>query len=75
MPDVDDTFKQMAGSNDAFENREQAFRFGYTAQHRYQSEYPSWNHELEKRLRSQYDADYDADHRYIQYAYGYRPKS
>ena len=36
--DVDDTVKQMAGSKDAFENREQAFRFGYTAQGRYHSE-------------------------------------
>ncbi|WP_442511912.1 hypothetical protein SH528x_003662 [Novipirellula sp. SH528] len=73
--DVDDTIKQMAGSDDAFENREQAFRFGYTAQHRYGSNHPKWNDELDTRLRKEYDGNYDADRRYIQHAYGYRPKS
>ncbi len=72
--DVDDTVKQMAGSDDAFENREQAFRFGHTAQTRYSSEYPKWNSDLDKRLRSEYDGDYDADRRYIEHAYGYHPK-
>src|SRR5438477_2021656 len=52
--DVDDTVKQMAGSKDSFENCEQAFRFGYTAQGRYHSKYPEWNNELETRLRSEY---------------------
>src|SRR5689334_8942497 len=63
--DVDDTVKQMVGADDAFENREQAFRFGYTAQHRYQSKYPKWNDDLDRRLRSEYDGDYDADRAYI----------
>lgn len=70
--DVDDTVKQAIGSDDAFENREQAFRFGYTAQRRYESEYPEWNDDLDERLRDEYDGDYDADRRYIQHAYGYR---
>ncbi|PQO37208.1 hypothetical protein DTL21_04475 [Bremerella cremea] len=69
--DVDDTVKQMAGSDDAFENREQAFRFGYIAQHRYQSKYPKWNNELDERLRSEYDGDYDTDRPYVRHAYGY----
>jgi hypothetical protein len=70
--DVDDTVKQMVGADDAFENREQAFRFGYTAQRRYQSKYPMWNDDLDRRLRSEYEGDYDADRDYIRHAYGFR---
>jgi len=70
--DVDDTVKQMVGADDAFENREQAFRFGYTAQCRYQSQYPTWSEDLEARLRSEYDGDYDSDREYIRHAYGHR---
>ncbi|HEV7281933.1 MAG TPA: hypothetical protein VGN57_17155 [Pirellulaceae bacterium] len=67
--DVDDTVKQAAGSDDGFENREQAFRFGYTSQRRYKTEHAKWNDDLDKRLRSDYDGDYDADRRYIRHAY------
>lgn len=70
--DVDDTVKQMIGSDDAFENREQAFRFGFTAQNRYRSEFPTWNESLDSRLRSEYDGDYDADRAFIRHAYGYK---
>ncbi|MCG6155537.1 hypothetical protein [Rubinisphaera margarita] len=70
--DVDDTVKQMAGSDDAFENREQAFRFGYAAQRHYGKTYSSWNSELDTKLRSDYDGDYDADRRYIRHAYEYK---
>lgn len=70
--DVDDTVKQMAGAEDAFENREQAFRFGYTAQRRYTSKFPTWNNDLDTRLRTEYDGDYEADRPYIRHAYGYR---
>lgn len=70
--DVDDTVKQMAGSDDAFENREQAFRFGYTAQRRYKSEHPEWNDDLETRLRQDYEGDYDRDRAYIRHAYRYQ---
>ena len=70
--DVDDTVKQMAGSDDAFENHEQAFRFGYAAQRRYRSDYPEWNDELEQQLRTDYDGDYDMDRRYIRHAYRYQ---
>src|SRR5689334_20674548 len=70
--DVDDTVKQIAGSDDAFENREQAFRFGYTAQKRYGSKFPAWNADLDTRLRTEYEGDYDTDKRYIRHAYGYR---
>ena len=70
--DVDDTVKQMVGSDDAFENREQAFRFGFTSQQRYQKEHPTWNEALDTRLRSEYDGDYDTDREYIRHAYGYR---
>lgn len=70
--DVDDTIKQMAGSDDAFENREQAFRFGYTAQRRYGSKFPDWNEDLDNQLRKEYDGNYDTDRTYIRHAYGYR---
>lgn len=70
--DVDDTVKQMAGTDDAFENREQAFRFGYTAHERYASEFPTWDDKLDKRLRSEYDGKYETDKPYIRHAYGYR---
>lgn len=69
--DVDDTFKQMAGSDDAFENREQAFRFGYAAQRRYSEDHPNWDDDLDNRLRSDYEGNYDADRRYIRHAYQY----
>lgn len=70
--DVDDTVKQMAGSDDAFENREQAFRFGYAAQQHYRTDYPEWNADLDERLRADYPGDYDSDRRYIEHAYRYK---
>ena len=73
--DVDDTVKQAVGSDDAFENREQAFRFGYTAQRRFKPEYPNWNEDLEHRIRDEYEGDYDSDQRYIRHAYEYDHKS
>jgi hypothetical protein len=59
--DVDDTVKQALGSSDAFENREQAFRFGYTARSEYGGRFPDWNETLDDRLRADYEGDYDAD--------------
>lgn len=70
--DVDDTVKQMAGSDDSFENREQAFRFGYGAQQRYKSDHPKWDDKLDTRLRTEYKGNYDADRAYIRHAYDYR---
>ncbi|MEO8498303.1 MAG: hypothetical protein ABI614_24845 [Planctomycetota bacterium] len=70
--DVDDTLKQMAGSDDAFENHEQAFRFGHTAQRRYKTKHPKWSDDLDAQLRSDYDGNYDADRDYIRHAYGYK---
>src|SRR6476659_6824098 len=52
--DVDDTVKQAAGASDGFENHEQAFRFGYAAQRHYKSDYPTWNKDLETKLRGDY---------------------
>jgi hypothetical protein len=72
--DVDDTVKQAAGSEDAFENHEQAFRFGHTARRRYESDYPDWDEDLESRLQREYDGDYESDKRYIQHAYRYKPR-
>ncbi len=70
--DVDDTVKQMAGSEDPFERHEQAFRFGYGAQRHYRSQYPTWNNDLDRQLRSDYGSEYDRDRDYIRYAYEYR---
>ncbi len=72
--DVDDTLKQASGSDDAFENREQAFRFGYAAQRRYQTQYPQWNESLDEQLAKDYEGDYDADRDYIRHSYEYRYK-
>jgi len=70
--DVDDTVKQASGSPDAFENHEQAFRFGYGAQRQYRTQYPTWNNDLEQRLRTDYGTDFDRDRDYIRRAYEYR---
>ena len=69
--DVDDTVKQAAGSENAFENREQAFRFGYAAQQNFGKQYPKWNDQLETRLRNDYEGEYEADREYIRHAYEY----
>lgn len=70
--DVDDTVKQAAGSDDAFENHEQAFRFGHAAKRHYGTEHSSWNDRLDSRLREDYPGDYERDRPYIRHAYGYR---
>lgn len=69
--DVDDTVKQAAGTDDAFENHEQAFRFGHAARRHFSSNHPSWNNDLEQRLRDDYPGDYERDRRYIRHAYEY----
>lgn len=70
--DVDDTAKQALGSDDAFENREQAFRFGHAAQRQYRSQHPTWDDGLESRLRQDYGSDFDRDRSYIRRAYDFR---
>lgn len=72
--DVDDTLKQMTGSDDAFENREQAFRFGYTAQSRHGSQHIQWDDDLDRQLESEYAGDYAADRAYIRHGYRYKPR-
>lgn len=69
--DVDDTIKQAAGADNAFENREQAFRFGHAAKRQYGSKHPKWNKELSTRLKSDYGRDYDDQVRYIRHGYEY----
>ena len=70
--DVNDTVKQAAGSEDAFAKHEPAFRFGYAAQRHYRTQYPTWNSDLDTRLRSDYGTDYDRDRAFIRHAYEYR---
>ena len=72
--DVDDTVKQMAGSDDAFENREQAFRFGVAANRHYNSDHPSWDDDLDQQLAQEYSGDYETDRPYIRHAYAYKPR-
>jgi hypothetical protein len=69
--DVDDTLKQAAGSDDAFENHEQAFRFGHAARRQYRPDHPNWNDDLDKRLRKDYSGNYDRDRNDIRRAYEY----
>ena len=73
--DVDDTVKQAAGSRNAFENQEQAFRFGYAARRTFGKDYPSWTDALNRRLKGDYPGDYDRDQRSIRYAYEYKDPS
>ena len=70
--DVDDTAKQAVGSPGAFENREQAFRFGYAAQDHYRSQHPKWSNDLDAALRKDYGSDYDRDRDDIRRAYEYK---
>ena len=72
--DVDDTLKQAAGTDDAFENSEQAFRFGHAAQRHYGTKHASWNDDLDANLRKDYTGDYDRDRAKIRRAYEYKYK-
>lgn len=69
--DVNDTVKQAAGAEDPFDRHEPAFRFGYGAQRHYKTQYPTWNNDLDKRLREDYGDKYDTDRDYIRHAYEY----
>ena len=70
--DVPDTVKQATGTEDAFDRHEPAFRFGYAAQQNYRSKFPSWNNDLDSRLRQDYGSDYDRDRDDIRRAYEFR---
>lgn len=72
--DVDDTIKQAFGTDGAFENHEQALRFGATARSTFGSKHPQWNDELDATLRTDYSGDYDRDRSVIRYGYGYQSK-
>ena len=69
--DVDDTIKQAAGSDNAFENREQAFRFGYGARRNFASTHSAWDSNLENKLREDYKGDFNHDRDDIRRAYEY----
>ncbi len=70
--DVGDTIRQATEGADAFEKHEPAFRFGHAANRHYRSQYPTWNGDLESRLREDYGTDFDRDSQYIRRAYEYR---
>lgn len=55
-----------------FETHEPAFRFGHAAQRHYRSQYPTWNNDLETKLRQDYGNDFDRDRNDIRHAYDYR---
>ena len=69
--DADDTLKQMFATDDAFENREQAFRFGHAAWREHGADHPAWSDDLDAKLRAEYPGDYDADRAHIRHAYDY----
>ena len=69
--DVDDTVKQAMGSDNAFENREQAFRFGHGARRNFSADHRVWDDSLESRLREDYQGDFDTDRDDIRRAYEY----
>ena len=70
--DVGDTVAQATGAEDPFTQHEQAFRFGHAANRQYRSQYPTWNNDLDSRLRQDYGSDFDRDSRFIRYAYEYK---
>ena len=73
--DVDDTAKQAMGTPDAFENHEQAFRFGHAAQKQYGTQFRTWNKDLETKLRTDYGDGFERDSSFIRRAYEYRSPS
>lgn len=70
--DVDDTVKQAAGTDDAFENREQAFRFGHAARRQYGADHDEWDDSLERKLSADYSGHFARDREDIRYGYDYR---
>lgn len=70
--DVGDTVRQATGKEDPFERHEDAFRFGYAANRHFRSQYPTWNSDLESRLRSDYGEGFDTARDDIRRAYEYR---
>jgi hypothetical protein len=70
-----DTVRQATGSESTFETREPAFRFGHAAQTHYRKDYPTWNDDLQTKLRSDYGDDFDRDRDDIRRAYEYRYNS
>ena len=71
--DAGDTVREATtGSDRGFNDYEPAFRFGHAAQRQYRSQYPTWNNDLETRLRSDYGSDFDRDRNYIRHAYDYK---
>ena len=72
--DARDTVREATGggSSDRFESHEPAFRFGYGARQHYRSQYPTWNNDLDTKLRGDYGPDYDRDRDFIRHAYEYR---
>lgn len=72
--DVGDTVRQATtgARTDDFERHDQPFRFGYAAQRQYRTQHPTWNNDLESRLKQDYGSDFDRDRDDIRRAYEYR---
>lgn len=70
--DVGDTVRQATGSDRGFEDHEPAFKFGHAAQSQYRNDYPTWNDDLDSRLKNDYGSDYDRDRSFIRRAYEHR---
>lgn len=66
--DVDDTVKQMAGKQPIPDvDREEAYRYGYSAARSYENR--DWDDTIDTDLRGRYPGDYDRDSVYIRSAY------
>ena len=71
--DVDDTVKQMSGKQPipprgmpTFEEREDAYRFGYGARGQYGRQYAMWDDQLERQLQTDWSETYN-DRQWNQY--------
>lgn len=75
--DAGDTVREATtgASDDSFENREPAFRFGHAARGQYGTQHNAWNDDLDRNLRTDYGNDYDRDRDYIRRAYEYKDGS
>lgn len=85
--DVDDTVKQAAGKEPipprgqpAFEDNEDAYRFGYGAHSYYGQRYPAWNSQLESELEKDWrntysDREWRSHRDYIRQGWDYDDRS
>jgi len=74
--DVDDTVEQMFGKETtkrygevAYEDREEAFKYGHAARHHYGDGPLEWDDTLRDKLAKDYQGDWERDQPFVRYAY------